>query len=44
MIFHKRLFISNTFNTATILNENKIFFRKKMVRLSIFLKNKYIII
>ena len=29
MIFHKRLFISNTFDTATILNENKIFFRKK---------------
>ena len=29
MIFHKRLFISNTFNIATILNENKIFFRKK---------------
>ena len=26
MIFHKRLFISNTFDTATILNENKIFF------------------
>ena len=33
MIFHKRLFISNTFDTATILNETKI-----------FLKNKYIII
>ena len=29
MIFHKRLVISNTFDTATILNENKIFFRKK---------------
>ena len=28
MIFHKRLFISNTFDTATILNENKIFFVK----------------
>ena len=29
MIFHKRLFISNTFDTATILNENKIFFSQK---------------
>ena len=28
MIFHKRLFISNTFDTATILNENKIFLGK----------------
>ena len=31
MIFHKRLFISNTFDTATILNEDKIFFEKNRI-------------
>ena len=31
MIFHKRIFISNTFYVVTLLNEDKIFFEKNRI-------------